>query len=205
MPTLADARNKIKVNLTIYSNEFNSEIDLAIRFAIRLMQGQKWWFLRKNRIVALTTNAVSVATPSDFSILESVDLINAGRRTDNRRGFRLLEYGFFKENYLMESPIRQGTPVACSLRNTTLFVSHRPLTAMSIDFDYYQRDAVLPTADTATSVWLGEEGFELICATAQFYYQKETRGQDVDNSTVTTLRKELQNRHESQALQGAYR
>lgn len=189
-------RGLIKSALVIKVATYDANIDAAIRSAIRLLQRKRYWFLQKTDTITLSAGASSVSVPADFAMPDKFSLIDGSSRKMHGYGFDYLEYDEFVRRYYYEATVPTGTPLACALRNRTLFTSHAPSSDTSIIVDYYRKDTALPTLDGDTSVWFGDEGFDLCRVTAQFIYEKEYMQGSPDPAVTLTYQKRLDQDHE---------
>jgi hypothetical protein len=173
MATLADVRNSIKTSLSDNGTVYNDGLNTAIRTAIRLLESKRYWFLRKIGQVTLSVGATSVSVPTDFSMIESIDLIYSGARTTKYCGFEMHEYEPFKQMYLLTVPIPNGKPVACSLFNRTIYVSHQTQLAAALELTYYRRDTNEVTNDADVSIMFGRESLHVVRSMAKFIFENE--------------------------------
>jgi len=196
MATIDEIATRIKTDLVISGTAKDVAIYDSIRSAIRLMQRKRYWFLRKSANVTLSVGAASVAVPTDFALMETVDLTYGTNRYSHNRGFNLLEFTKLKDLYFTTGAAASGQPMACSLVNNTLHLSHLTDVASVLVFDYYQKDITLPETANQTSVWLGDEGSDVIRSLAQFIYEKESMGRgDADPAAALGYQTRLDETH----------
>jgi hypothetical protein len=196
MATIDEACTAIKSRLVISGTAKDSDIYSSIRSAIKLLQRKRYWFLRKMDDVTLSVGADSVSVPTDFSMMESVDLVYNSRRYSDKRGFDLLEYTKLKDKYFSTGSAADGQPSACALVNNTLWLSHLAEVAGTLKFTYYRKDITLPTAASDTSVWLGDDGYDAVVSLAQYIYEKEyLQRPDADPSSALGYQTRLDETH----------
>ena len=196
MSNLSTIRSSIKAALVINVTTYDSNIDEAIRSAIRLLQRKRYWFLQTTGTVTLLAGESSVSAPADFAMADKFYLIDGNYRKTHGSGFDFLEYDRFSAEYRRDATVAVGTPIACALRNTTIHFSHAPSANKSVIVDYYKKDTTLPTADEDISVWFGDEGYDLCRVTAQFIYEKEFLQGQPDPAVTITYQRRLDQDHE---------
>lgn len=194
MTTLADMVTDISLRLVLNGSGKDTEITNCIYQAIRMNQRKRYWFLRKIDSVTLTVGAGTVSVPTDFSVIESVDLIYLTQRYTNKTGFRLLDFDEFKRLYMISTTMPSGTPTACALLNRTLYVNYLPTVEMTLDFTYFQKDAALPSS-AQTSVWF-DDGYDLIRSTAQYLMESSVlQNPDASPSEMNGMQAVLDEQH----------
>lgn len=196
MATLGDVADDISRRLVLDGSGKTAELYDCIRQAIRMNQRKRYWFLRTTGNVTIAAGAGSISVPADFSMIESVDLLADGYRYTHKSGqFRLMDWNDFKDTYLTSTTLPTGTPSACSLVNTTLYINYAPSTDLTAAFTYFKKDISLPTAAGQTSVWF-DDGYDLIRSTAQFIMETSVmQNPDATNTEMLAMMKVLDDQH----------
>lgn len=202
MAVLSDIRNQIKSDLVIVGDIYDSQIDTAIRAALRELRSQKFWFLEKISNLSLLATVTSLNLPSDFGCAGSFDLLTSSSRYTDRNGFKFLNFNELRERCWRDNPVQSGQPIACAVSGTRLYVSHTTDIAYTVAALYYQKDATLPTA-SQTSVWF-DDGYDVVRTKAQFIFKRDAQAysaSDEDGSMMERAMAVLERQHER--LQGS--
>lgn len=177
MATLSDLRTQIKLDTRVNGTEKDTQIDNAIRSALRQLRGKKYWFLRAIGDLTLSSgNSVSItATLTDFAAPDTFKISDGNTWRFDGRGFDFLTYENLERQYLQSVTLSTNIPSACAVLNGTLYTSHNVDGSYTIHCSYYKQDATLPTADAATSVWF-DEGYDVVRALAMSIFKREVQG-----------------------------
>lgn len=187
MTTLADVRNEIKADLQLGS-DYDAQIDSKIRAALRLLRGNRLWFLKATTTALSTGSGVtstSLASIADFSVAGTIELSYSGTWRGDGTGFDHLSFERLKLDWWNNDPIPSGIPEACAILGNTLYYSHTTAASYSLRVTYYKQDATLPTSDASTSVWF-DEGFDAVRGIAQTLVLRDVLkvGADQDNGDI---------------------
>lgn len=197
MTSLSDVRTEIKNNLSLTGTVKDTTVDDCIRAAIRQFENRRYWFNLKTGTKTLSAGTNSVFVPSDFSMIESVDLIDSTTRWRDRHGFDFLEYTKLKADYFRDATLSTQRPRACALRNAELIFSHLADQAYTVEFTYYRRDNNEVASDTDVSVWFDREGRDAVRSLAQYLFESEhLRNPDVDASIPAFYKRQLDESHQ---------
>lgn len=198
MSTLSTVRNHIKSDLFIEdSTVYDAQIDNAIRSALRQCSSKRFWFLWVTGSVTLESGNTTVTLPSNFGVVDAVNIIYSGNRLRDGNGFDLLHYDRLRSEYLDKQTLSSGRPKACAVMNNLLYVSHTADADYTIVLDYYRKDATLPSGDSATSVWF-DDGYDVIRSLAMWIFKREAQGYtatDEDGANAAYYMKQLSERH----------
>jgi hypothetical protein len=175
MVTLADVRNSIKSTLVVNGTDYDTQIDDAIRSAIRQQRGKKYWFLKKRGTFSLTSTNSSVAftsTLTDFSAPDTFSISDGSTWYQDGKGFDFLTYENLERDWLGPVTLPSGRPQACAVVDGTLYTSHIANITYTIRASYFQQDATLPATGTDVSIWF-DEGYDLIKALAMYIFKRD--------------------------------
>lgn len=171
--TIAQTKERIKRDLVIPNSDWDDSIVDAIHTALRLLIGKKYWFLEDSKTLTVLSGATTVALPTDFGGVGQFTLIDGTIRSTDLRSFDFYsDFSRFQEDYRQDATVISGTPVACAIRGNLLHVSHAVTANTSIECMYFKKDASLPLAESATSVW-SEEGFDVLRSLATQVFKRE--------------------------------
>lgn len=169
MATLLDIRNRVKrATERTGSTSYDTQIDDAIRTALRALRGRKMWFLHTTGDVTLVSGQSSVTLPTDFSLIETARLLVNGRYWTDKDGFDYLPFNTLQERY--RNNLQSGTPKRCAIKDRTLFVDATADTDYTISLSYFAQDATLPSADGDTSLWF-DEGEDVVFTRALAFFK----------------------------------
>ena len=201
MATLSEVRLRIASSLRRNDTAIDYPmIDDCIRSAILMYQGKPMWFTQTIATLTLATGNSSVALPSDFAGHPSFRILINGRYFSDGLGFDFIEdYNDFAAQY--RSQLISTYPRACSVFANTLYVDCTAANDYSIEITYNKKDAILPTADSDTSVWL-VEGVDAIRTQAMAMYKDEDleyEASDRDWSRASYYLNELVKRNNERA------
>lgn len=174
MATLSTIRNRIKSDLELTGTIRDSQIDDAIRSAIRWYNGSPLWFLQKKDAVTLATGNDSVALPSDFGSLKprSARLPYSGIYYSQGYGFNQETWAELNGRY--RSNLTSARPTKYAVMGTSIYVDCLSDSDYAIEITYYKKDATEPTGDNGTSFWF-EEGQDVIRSRAMAFFKDEAQ------------------------------
>ncbi len=181
MATLSTLREQIKSELQVNGTALDELVDNAIRSALRLMYGRRFWFLEARTTITLASGNSSVSLPSDYSASGTFSLVNGASVLQDGAGFDYLTFDNLERDYLLLATLPTGAPVACAVLNGTLYTSHTADQDYSVRVSYFKKDATLPTAGTDTSVWF-DEGYDVIRANARLIFKREAQGYEANQA-----------------------
>lgn len=177
MVTVSDIVDDIKADLTLNGSDYDARLVRAVQSSLRQLRGRRYWFLRGYSTLTATANSESIlitSTLSDFSVIDSLDLIANNSRFFNLSGFDRLSFDDLRQKYWVESTIPTGTPEAWSIQNKTIYLSHKATATYSLPISYYKQDATIPAAGE-TSIWF-DDGYDVVRAMAQYIFKRDTQG-----------------------------
>jgi hypothetical protein len=201
MTTASDIVTRIKADLEINGTDYDTQILDAIQSALRQLRGKRYWFLRDYTTITTTSSSETVALPSDFSALESVDLIANGSRLTSWTGFQLLDFPSLRQIFWTTDPLYTGTPQACAVLNNTLYLSCLASAIYSLPIVYYKQDITLPTASDS-SIWF-DDGYDVVRSLAQFIFKRDSQGftaTEEDGDMVAIATRNLDLTHEAKMV-----
>ena len=197
MVVVSDVREQIKSDLVIVGTDYDSQIDTAIRSALRQLRARKFWFLEKYADLTLSSGYKSLTLPSDFGAPGSFDIIRSGQRFVDGQGFDLLNFAELRAQYWAVEPPISGSPFACAVSNVTLYFSHTADADYTIPSVYYRKDATPPTA-SETSVWF-DDGYDVVRSMAQYIFKRDSQHytpSEEDGTMVANYMNSLERQHE---------
>ena len=169
MASLSDIRNRVKrATERTGTTSYDEQIDDAIRTALRAFRGRKMWFLHTTGDVTLVSGQSSVTLPADFSLHETARILVNGRYWADRDGFDYIPFNTLQQRY--RDNLAAGTPRHCAIKDRTLFVDAIADTNYTIALSYFAQDAVLPEADSDTSLWF-DEGEDVVFTRALAFFK----------------------------------
>lgn len=174
MANLLTLRTRIKADLSVNGTEYDTQVDDAIRSALRNRRGAEFWFLEKTDTITLTSATNSVSLPSDFANPISFRLSSGGVWKGQKNGFQFISYNKLETEYLQSVTLATGIPAYCAVLNTTIYTDKLASSSLTIQCRYYRKDASLPTDDTDTSVWF-DDGYDVIRADAMLLFKRESQ------------------------------
>ncbi len=194
MTNLGTARDVIKDNLEYAPSDtsVNQSINRAIREAIQVNEGKRYWFLKKTFDTTLTAGNVSLALPADLGMPESFTILD----NNYRYPLKLVDYEVLQLGYLYTTPITTGTATHCAVIDRTLYLSHQNSNNVTIGMIYYARDVALPINDTDTSIWLEREAFDTTVALAEYIFQRRTQQRQLEPDVLLSYQRRLDRQHE---------
>lgn len=197
MSTLATVRNEVKANLTIVESSQDSAIDGYIRTSLRNLRQKRYWFLRRKQNISLGQGEYSASLPSDFSVIDTANLLYDGRRYTNEDFFSVVDYNDLMQFYVKTATRQTRKPSACALAfSSDLEVDTLADRNCTIELIYYAQDATLPTDDGDTSIWF-DDGYDLVRASTQFLYAQFNEGDtSAPASEMTAFRQRLDEKQE---------
>ena len=197
MAVVSDVRDQIKSDLIIVGTDYDTQIDNAIRSALRQLRTRKFWFLEKSANLTLSQSESSLTLPTDFGSPGVFDLISGGTRLSHRRGFDFISYEDLRSMYWNTSPLDTQTPVACAVSGTSLHFSHIADQEYTVPAVYYRKDAAAPGAGD-TSVWF-DDGYDVVRSMAQYIFKRDSqhyKPSEEDGSMVSNYMEALKRQHE---------
>jgi hypothetical protein len=189
MTTLLDVRNAVKRKLVLNDTVYDTDIDDCIRQVLRSRNQDKLWFLERVGTLTLELDSSSVSFPASYGDIERIDLIRSGQRSELAN----IPYKKLEARYYLEDPITSGVPEAYSKVNRTLYFSHTADQVYTLPTTYYIRDETLPTLDTDTSVWFGDDGFDLVRAQATYFMRVGPMEQESASLNEVTIATQILN------------
>jgi hypothetical protein len=194
MTNLGIARDVIKDNLEYAPSDTssNQSINRAIREAIQVNEGKRYWFLKKTFDTTLAAGNVNLALPADLGMCESFTILD----NNYRYPLKLVDYEVLQLGYLHTTPIANSTATHCAVIDRTLYLSHQNSSNVVIGMIYYARDAALPINDTDTSIWLGREAFDTTVALAEYIFQRRTQQRQLEPDVLLSYQRRLDRQHE---------
>jgi hypothetical protein len=181
MVTLLTMREQIKTELLVNGTALDSSVDNAIRSALRIMRGKRFFFLESTTTIALLSGNSSVALPSDFAAAGTFSIVNGSAVMMDGAGYDYLTYDELQRKWLYVATLPNGLPQACAVLNGTLYNSHTANQDYAIRLNYFKKDATLPTSDTDTSIWF-DDGYDVIRSHARKIFKQETEGYTPDGN-----------------------
>ncbi len=174
MSDLLTVRNRIKADHFLNDSEYDSRIDDAIRTTLANLEFDKWWFLERVGSLTLTTGTTTITLANDVGAINFIDFSDSADR------YRLqdMTYKQLTDTYYNNVPLPTDKPYAYALVYRTLYFSHTARATYTLPYMYYARDAVLPTANSDTSIWFGREGINLIKTQASLLFATEVLKDD---------------------------
>jgi hypothetical protein len=201
--TIAQTKERIKRDLVIPNSDWDASIVDAIHTTLNMLAGKKYWFLEASETLTVLSGTSTANLPADFGAVNQFTLINGTTRATDLHGFDFYsDFSRFQEDWRTDATVPAGTPVACAIRGNVLHVSHAVASATLIECMYFKKDASLPLAESATSVW-GEEGFDVLRSLATQVFKRECMQFDetqADNDRVTLYLTRL----DQQSIERAY-
>ena len=174
MTSLSDIRSQIKSDLVIVGTDYDTQIDNAIRSALRALRKRKFWFLEVTDDLTLAASASTLTLPDNFGTAGTFDIINGSERLVNKRGFDFLDYNKLRNLFYRVYPLPTAQPEACAVSNGTLYFSTIADKAYTVPAVYYQQDATLPTSDANTSVWF-DDGYDAVRSLANMIFKRDSQ------------------------------
>lgn len=148
----------------------------AIVTAIRFYDRKRFWFTETNTTLTLSASANTVSLPSDFRALINLRVLVNGQYIGKDDGFLPVSYEQLKNEET--NPTRTGSPEEYALFGSLIRVTPLADQAYTLDLDYIRGDASYPSADGDTSLWLGDEGQDIIRNKAKAIFYRDTLGSD---------------------------
>lgn len=194
---LSDVRTQIKSDLIITGSDYDSQIDNAIRSALRQLRTRKFWFLEKSANLALSSGFSSLTLPTDFGAAGMFDIIVGGTRFTHGTGFDFLSYEDLRKTYWTTDPLTTSQPIACAVSNGSLYFDCIADAAYTVPTIYYQKDATLPQAGD-TSIWF-DDGYDVVESLASMIFKRASQQytlSEEDGSIAALYMQALQRQHE---------
>lgn len=203
MTNLATARAIIKDNLEYAPSDtsVDQSINRAVREAIQLSEGKRYWFLRKAADIALSAGGLSLTLPADLAMPESFSIVDLGTRYP----LTLIDYQTLQLRFLNTTPSPVALATHCAIVNRTLYLSSANANNTSIGMIYYCRDVALPVNDTDTSVWLAREVFDITVALAEYIFQRRTQQKQIEPDVLLSYQRRLDRQHEIWTIDTTWR
>lgn len=171
MASLSDVRSRIKRDLVIQTTEYDTQIDDAIRSAIRFYQGRPFWFLQKTATVTLLTGNRTVALPTDYAAYKRLRLKVNGLWQWHGNGIAVVPYNELLEEYTDDTT--SARPSVLAIAEGYIHADVLADADYTISLTYYKKDTTLPSGDSDTSVWL-DDGQDAIRTRAMAMFKDET-------------------------------
>jgi hypothetical protein len=170
MANLAAIRSRIDRDFELNGSR-NSDIDDAIRSAIRANQGRPLWFLHTLTTITLASGTSTATLPTDFGAKDTFRILINGTYYGQGDGF---DYLFFDDlNAYHRKSLSSGQPRRCAVLGNTLYFDATADANYTIEVVYYKKDVTLPNADADTSVWF-DDGQDVIRSHAMAILADET-------------------------------
>lgn len=170
MANLSEIRRRLDRDFEL-GGARNSDIDDAIRSAIRLYEGRPFWFLHELTTVTLASGNSTVSLPSNFGARDTFRVRVNGTYYGQGDGFDYMDFATL--NAYHRKTLNDGQPRLCGILGSTLYVDVNADADYTIEVAYYKKDTTLPQTDTDTSVWLSE-GQDVIRSAAMAIMADET-------------------------------
>lgn len=170
MANLSEIRSRIDRDFELNGSR-NSDIDDAIRSAIRVYQGRPMWFLHTLTTITLSEGNSSASLPSDFGGKDTFRIRVNGTYYGQGDGFDYMDFATL--NAYHRKNLSSGQPRLCGVLGSTLYFDANASTDYTVEVVYYKKDTSEPTADSDTSVWLSE-GQDVIRSYAMALFADET-------------------------------
>lgn len=183
MTTVQDIVNVIKADLTINGSDYDSLLVRAVQSRLRELRGKRYWFLRGYSTLTATASSETInvtSTLSDFSVIDSLDLIANNYRFTDGNGFDFLSFDRLRAQFWINSTVPTGQPVAWAIVGNTIYLSHKAASAYSLPISYYKQDATLPAA-SESSIWF-DDGYDVIRAGAQYIFKRDAQGMTLEEA-----------------------
>lgn len=170
--TLLQMKTRIATDVNIDITAESTALSNAIVAAIKFYEKKgRFWFLEENTTaLTLSDTTNTVTLPTNFGKLISVRAnVNSVWVTDGK-GLDGISYAELKQ--IDRDANLTGAPNKYALfGKTTLRFYPTADDDYSLDIDYIKQDVNYPSADSDTSVWLGDESEDLIyhAASARFW------------------------------------
>ena len=147
MATYKDLQDRIALD---YLNRYDlmAEVRRAIQNSIKCYEAQRFWFNETATTTTTTANAASLGIPSDFLILDRLELTYSGSQ------LRLIEEPFdcIRE---MNATSSTGVPTHFAYRGDKFNLAVIPASAYSATC-YYVHSLPTLSADTDSNAWTNE-------------------------------------------------
>jgi hypothetical protein len=149
MATFKDLQDRIALD---YLNRYDMipAVKRAINNAVKCYENQRWWFNETATSTTTTANSSQLGIPSDFLILDRLDLTYSGSR------FKLVEdaYDCIAE---MNATSATGVPTLYNYRGDRFELALTPDSAYTATI-YYVHSLPALSADSDSNVWTNEAG-----------------------------------------------
>lgn len=174
MATAQDIINDIKSDLLLNGSDYDAQILRAVQSTLRQLRGKRYWFLLDYETLTTTTSSETITLPTDFSAIESIDIVADGSRRTDGDGFDLLDFDNLREIWWREGTPQTGVPQAAAVLGNTLYLSHYAQGVYNVPLVYYKQDVTLPAA-TESSVWF-DDGYDVALTMASYNFQRNSYG-----------------------------
>lgn len=180
--TLSTLRSRMKADMWITGTERDSQIDDAIRSALRQYRKKRFWFLKGFTTLTVLAGGDSVALPVDYSCMENDN--------HNRNFFAVMasngstwvglpqkDSDEFYNRFRNQVATPTQTSEACWIDEASkmLNISHVTASDLPVRITYYKQDEALPEGDDATSLWF-DDGLDAIRSLAMFIFKRDSDG-----------------------------
>lgn len=147
MATYKDLQDRIALD---YLNRYDMlpAVRRAIQNAIKCYETTRWWFNETSTTTTTTANVASLGVPSDFLILDRLELTYSGAQ-------RVLVERPFDEIRTMNAGSATGLPCVYNYRGDKWNLALCPNSAYAATIFYIQSLPVL-SADSDSNVWTNE-------------------------------------------------
>lgn len=174
--TFGAMKDRISSETNRDSTEEVAAIGDAIVTAIRFHDRKRFWFTETNTTLTVSAAANTVSLPTDFRALINLRVLVNSQYIGKDGGFLPVSYEQLKNDET--DPTRTGSPEEYSLFGSQIRVTPLADQAYTLDIDYTRGDTTYPSADGDTSIWLGDEGQDLIRNKAKAIFCRDTFGAD---------------------------
>lgn len=207
MATAQDIIDDIKADLTLEGSEYDTQLLRAIQSSLRQLRGKRYWFLKGYGSLTCTASSSSLtitSSISNFSVLDTAELVDSGVRYTQGEGFDFLSFNDLRAQHWTIDPLNTGRPTAYAVEDTTMYFSHLCGDTYTVYLTYYKQDATLPSA-AGTSLWF-DDGYDVIRAMAQYNFKRDAQGmtpKEADADMVSLAISNLDRTHEAK-VSGRY-
>lgn len=173
MANLLDIRTRMKADLAIQGTVYDTQIDDAIRSAIRMHEQQPMWFLEAETTKTLSIGTDEITLPTDFASPIFFRLLSNNVYYSDGCGFDMVDtYSELLQKY--QKTVITARPSVHCIYGNKLKMDTLADADYTISILYYQKDSTLPSDDADTSVWL-EEGQDVIRTFAMAIFKDESK------------------------------
>lgn len=191
MRTMLDVINAVKRKLILNDDTYDEDIRDCIQQVIRARNQDRYWFLERLGTLTLPLDSGSVSFPDDYGDIEKISIIQNNTIHD----MGIIPFTQLQSRYYNKSPIEKGLPHAIAKSNRTIYFSHIANQEYTLSVTYFVKDATTPEADSDTSVWFGDDGFDLVRAQATYLMRLTVMEEDANTNEVDITTSVLREKH----------